>query len=217
MTTIRSFSEIGGGHATNEDAFAVEPHPSDPACMLCAVADGQGGQAGGGPAARLAVRDVIQAASREPVWRLAAPSTWQRILHLADVAVCDTPDAGFTTLIAFCVLRHRLYGASCGDSAVLVSDGLRVVEVTRDQRKNPPVGSSDATFAPFSAALSDPWAVLAASDGVWKYVGWEPISTILLSVRGQTVLDRLADAARLPRSGKFPDDFTAVLIEGGRY
>ena len=214
---FRSFTEVGGGHALNEDAFAVDPHPSDPACMLCALADGQGGQAGGGPAARLAVRCMIQAASREPVWKLAAPSTWTRLLHLADVAVCDAPEAGFTTLIGFCVLRDRLFGASCGDSAVLVSDGSRVVEVTSDQRKNPPVGSGDAIFAPFSAILTDPWAVLAVSDGVWKYVGWEPMSAILLSVKGQTVLDRLADAARLPRSGNFPDDFTAVLIEDGRY
>ena len=37
-----------GGHATNEDAFEVMQHPADPSCWIGALADGQGGQAGGG-------------------------------------------------------------------------------------------------------------------------------------------------------------------------
>ncbi|HVS40227.1 MAG TPA: hypothetical protein VMS17_32010, partial [Gemmataceae bacterium] len=48
MISVLSFSEVGG-HRVNEDAFAVQQHPLDPGMWLCFVADGQGGQPGGGP------------------------------------------------------------------------------------------------------------------------------------------------------------------------
>ena len=44
-------SEPGDGHA-NEDLVAVRPHPGDGALVLCCLAYGQGGQAGGVSAAR---------------------------------------------------------------------------------------------------------------------------------------------------------------------
>ncbi len=40
MVNVLSFSEVGG-HAVNEDAFAVERHPADDTCWLCCLADGQ--------------------------------------------------------------------------------------------------------------------------------------------------------------------------------
>ncbi len=43
MCAIFHFSEPGG-HVDNEDAFAVAQHPDDPACRLCLLADGMGGE-----------------------------------------------------------------------------------------------------------------------------------------------------------------------------
>ena len=54
----------------------------------------------------------------------------------------------------------------------------QVNELTANQIKNPPVGSAAAVFTPFAGRLERPWTVLAMSDGVWKYVGWERVRAI---------------------------------------
>jgi hypothetical protein len=50
------------------------------------------------------------------------------------------------------------------------------------------------------------------SDGVWKYAGWGAI--VAAAPRGRALLGALQAQARLPGSGRFPDDFTLVLLEG---
>jgi PPM family protein phosphatase len=208
-----SFSEAGG-HPANEDAFVVERHPADPDCWLCFLADGQGGRAGGARAAQLACRSAADGARQEPRWKLAAPSAWPALLRCADAAVSADPSAGFTTLIGFCIAADRLAGASCGDSAVLVTAaGEQPHEVTAGQPKNPPVGSGEARFAPFGATLTPPWAVLALSDGVWKYAGWKRLKESVLVERGQRLVERIQGYARLRGGGSFADDFTVVLFE----
>src|SRR5438270_11790809 len=105
MVNVQSFSEVGG-HRVNEDAFAVQQHPLDSGLWLCFVADGQGGQAGGGPAARRACQAALAAAAGCPPERLRDPPTWSGILKLADEAVRNDPIAGFTTFVGLCVSRH---------------------------------------------------------------------------------------------------------------
>jgi PPM family protein phosphatase len=214
MLTVLSFSEAGG-HAVNEDAFAVERHPDDADCWLCFLADGQGGQPGGARASQLACRTAVETSMRTPRWKLAAPSTWALLLRTADEAVCAEPDAGFTMLVGFSVTAGgTLAGASCGDSAVLVAvPGERPREVTAGQFKNPPVGSGAAQFVPFGAALASPWAVLALSDGVWKYAGWERIVEAVSAERGERLVESIQRFARLRGSGRFADDFTLVIFE----
>ena len=213
MVTVLSFSEPGG-HPANEDAFVVERHPADPECWLCFLADGQGGRAGGARAAQLACRSAAEAALAEPCWKLAAPSAWAALLRGADTVVSADHDAGLTTLLGFCIAYGRLAGGSCGDSAVLVSSsGERPREITAGQPKNPPVGSGEARFAPFAALLTAPWAVLAMSDGVWKYAGWERLAAGVLTERGERLIARIEESARLRGSGRFVDDFTVVLFE----
>ncbi len=214
MINVTSFSEAGG-HAQCEDAFEVHRHPSDPECWLCVLADGQGGQSGGAEAARLACRVAAQAALRLTPRQLCDPSMWIPLLEQADAAVCADPDAGYTTLIGLCIIGAALLGASSGDSAVLVvSEGGVPRQATADQLKNPPVGSGAARFVPFSASLAGRWSVLAMSDGVWKYAGWERIFEAVATHRDEAVVAALQAAARLRRSGQFPDDFTIVVFEG---
>jgi PPM family protein phosphatase len=133
MISVTTFSEAGG-HPVNEDAFKVHRHPTAPDCWLCFLADGQGGQAGGAEAARIACRVAAEAAFRFASQQLSEPSMWVSLLKQADAAVCADPDAGFTTLIGLCINGESLHGASSGDSAVLVvSDDNIARQATGDQ------------------------------------------------------------------------------------
>src|SRR5262245_2357422 len=95
-----AFSEVGGGHADNEDAYAVQEHPGGD-CWVCALADGQGGQRGGKSAARRACNETIENALQTPAAELARPGSWIDILRRADTAVKANPETGYTTLIGF--------------------------------------------------------------------------------------------------------------------
>jgi hypothetical protein len=211
---VFTFSEAGG-HPANEDAFRVEPHPKNPDVRLVAVADGQGGRTGGAMAARLAVDVVIEAAGRED-WAglLNDPWRWPDLLRMADEVVRDDPEAGCTTLVAFAALADcTAAGASCGDTAVLLAEAGRSELLTARQFKNPPVGSGEATFVAFSGWPESRGVLLAMTDGVWKYAGWDVIKQAAGTLRGQELIDAIAARARLPRARQFQDDFTLVVLE----
>ncbi len=212
MIAVHTFTEAGG-HPLNEDFGLVQAHPASAEFWVCCLADGQGGRAGGSAAAQLACRFVMEAACRAPVETLLGPNVWQLILQHADRAVAADTAAGFTTLIGFCVSPHRIVGASSGDSALLLVNGGDAIILTAAQAKNPPVGSGVAAVTEFAAALGDNWTALAMTDGVWKYVGWDRVMTATTALHGPPILDTLQQAARLPRTGQFQDDFTAVLLE----
>jgi PPM family protein phosphatase len=204
-----------GGHPANEDAFEITQHPGGQSCWIGALADGQGGQSGGGEAARLACRIVIETVSAQRVSAVAMAGTWIDALRRADERVCADRNAGYTTLIGFAVVGGHVIGASNGDSALwLASSDGRILDLTEHQLKNPPIGSGGAKPAPFAAKLSTSWTVLAMSDGVWKAVGRGRVGELLLQCRGQALLDGLLAEARLPWSGGLGDDFTAVVLEG---
>jgi serine/threonine protein phosphatase PrpC len=213
MVRVVSFTEAGG-RPHNEDAFEVHAHPDDPDCLVCVLADGQGGRAGGARAAQLACQVAAAAALRLSPDALTRSATWATILREADEAVAQASDAGFTTLIGCCVRGDALAGASSGDSAVLLISAGGSQELTAQQLKNPPVGSGVAMFVPFAARLTPPWSVLVMSDGVWKYCGWDRIVTEAASQRGQALIDALQAKARLRGSGRFQDDFTIVVFDG---
>ena len=212
MINHLSFSEIGD-HTTNEDAFLVEPHASDPMGYLCFLADGQGGRSGGLQAARLACEAALTRMKALPLRTLTETAAWEACLAQADRAVLVDKEAGFTTLLGFYLREDLLIGASSGDSAILVKSGsLEAFDATQHQHKNPPVGSGGARFVTFNEKLRAPWSVLAMSDGVWKYVGWRKLIEAVSSLRGRALLDHLQEQARL-KSGRFPDDFTITLFE----
>ncbi len=203
-----------GGHPTNEDAFEIAQHPSEPSCWIGALADGQGGQSGGGEAARLACRVVMETISAHRIASVAAAGTWIDVLRQADERVCADRIAGYTTLIGFAVAGGHVIGAANGDSALWVRcDDGRIVDLTEHQAKNPPIGSGFARPTPFAAKLPSSWAILAMSDGVWKAVGRGPVAELFLQWRGQALIDALLAEARLPWSGGLGDDFTAVVLQ----
>jgi PPM family protein phosphatase len=212
MPRVVTCTEMGDGRE-NEDAFAVQPHPADPGCLLCAVADCQGGQPRGGPAARQACQVCLEAASRSPPDQLRRPDVWAGILGEVDRAVAADPRAGLTTLIGLYMTGAEVVGGSNGDSAaVLACAGRPTVTLTERQVKNPPVGSGMAMATGFHAVLARPWTLLVMTDGVWKYAGWEKVRSCAEAGRGPAILDSLRGAVRL-RSGTYPDDFTLVVVQ----
>lgn len=213
MLRLSTFTEAGG-HPENEDAFLVESHPLDPNSWLCFLADGVGGRQGGGRAAQLACSAGLDAAKSCLPNDLLLPSTWVDLFIEIDKLVHRDAVAGFTTLIGFVLAGNWMAGASCGDSAVLIRDGDgSSTEITAGQNKNPPFGSSVAHPRRFSCGLKGRWSVMAMTDGVWKYGGWNRIVSEMDSTRGEELLAKMQSAARLPGSGQFPDDFTVVLFE----
>jgi hypothetical protein len=211
MIRAVTHSEVGG-HAHNEDAFLLRPHPDDPHSYLCAVADGQGGQPGGGPAARCACETFLRIAGQATLAELMLLRMWDDILGYVDRTVADDAEAGYTTLVAFCIAGGHLAGASCGDSGLVVAAaGQEPRILTTRQSKNPPVGSGAALFVPFSAALSPPWTVLAMTDGVWKYSGWDTVLQAAAGVPDEAIRS-LRQRAGLPVTGALQDDFTLVAL-----
>ena len=217
MIQVFSHTEAGG-HAHNEDAFGVRPHPADPDCLLCALADGQGGHAGGARAAQVACRTCIEKASAcQPSLLAMRPNTWETIVSQADAAVANDQDSGFTTLIAFCIQKDSICGASNGDSAVFARTGNGPgVILTARQYKDPPIGFGGARPVGFAAKLAQPWAVLALSDGVWKYAGWEKVSYAASHLTGDDLVKTLRKQVGLPGSRRLQDDFTLVLLQDGQ-
>jgi serine/threonine protein phosphatase PrpC len=212
MIRVECFSEAGDSHP-NEDAFVVESHPLDPTLFVCLIADGQGGRAGGARAAKLACETGVALATRTAPDRLHDRATWEGVIHEIDRAVEADKESGFTTAVGFCVSFDRVVGASSGDSGALLVTDHKVTVLTQWQNKNPPVGSGETAPVSFDTMIRSPWQLLALTDGVWKYVGWDRVIETTRRERGKDLLKELERAARLPRSGRFQDDFTAVLLE----
>lgn len=180
---------------------------------VLAVADGQGGRAGGGSAARLACQTCRELSSAASFSSLLKPQTWSRLLTETDRVVAADPAAGFTTLAALALEADRLAGASSGDSAVVLLTAKKPgIVLTFRQKKNPPVGSGSACFVGFEGRLHPPWLLLAMSDGVWKYAGMQNVLTLSATTPAEQICQELLARARLPKTGGLQDDFTLVAL-----
>jgi hypothetical protein len=158
---------------------------------------------------------AIHLAQSYPPEKLQNPSVWSSLVRTVDEVVAHDPAAGFTTLVAFYITPNTVCGASCGDSAVvLTANGSRCQILTERQHKNPPVGSGTAVFVPFGASLAAAWTLLAMSDGVWKYAGWESVFESAALEDGRSIISGVRDRAALPRTSRLQDDFTMVVLRG---
>jgi hypothetical protein len=145
--------------------------------------------------------------------QLLCPGTWDRVLQRADAAVAEDSAAGFTTLLGFFVTQSFVCGSSCGDSAAILLQNQASRILTDRQEKNPPVGSRVAVSVGFAASLIRPWTMLAMSDGVWKYAGWDRIVKIASEKRGPEIVEGIREQGRMQGSGGFQDDFTLVVFQ----
>ena len=209
---VYSHSEPGG-HITNEDAVGVSRYADESTVWICALSDGQGGQAGGARASQLAVGSCLEKARSYPQYVLLNPFTWQAIGEAVDRGVSRDPDAGYATFIGLAVLPTFAIGVSCGDSAVALVLGDKFVQLTERQHKNPPVGSGAARLTPMSAKLEGSWKLLVMSDGVWKFAGWDAIAEKCRTEAGQALVSSLRETAVSNTGGRLLDDFSVILIE----
>ena len=213
MNNLLTFSQAGG-HTANEDAFITRRHPGDDTVLICALADGQGGRPGGREAAERACTVAVDTALSYSPKQLMRSKSWLKVLCEADKAVHQDDEAGFTTLVALCISDGVVCGGSSGDSAaVLVNVYDQFRTLTKKQKKNPPVGTGQAQFVLFKESLIDPWLVILMSDGLWKYVGWARVTSLLRRERGETLLKELTTEARLVGRGTYRDDTTIIIVE----
>lgn len=205
------YSEIGS-HDENEDAIAAVAHITDSSTMICALADGQGGQRGAAVAANHSISSCLIKAQSYSPRELLNPFTWETIGEFVDKNVAEEVEAGFTTFIGLCVAPQYIVGASCGDSAVVLTINEKVFILSERQYKNPPVGSGSARFTSFSSALYEKWKVLLISDGVWKFTGWDSAIRIIQTENGKDVISKLRENV-ISKTSELFDDFSLILIE----
>lgn len=186
-------------------------HPQDGSFCVCVLSDGQGGQAGGAEAAQKAVAVSIEQALSYPASRLLNEKVCASILMAADDAIDDSDEAGYCTLVALVATESHVFGVSCGDSAALLFHASQTIELTVNQRKNPPVGSRSAKPVVFTKRLRPPWKLLVMSDGVWKYAGMDTVARLLEGESSADLFTALRGAAL--RNGRLWDDFTVSLLE----
>ncbi len=64
-----------------------------------------------------------------------------------------------------------------------------------------------------SAKLEGCWKLLAVSDGVWKFAGWEAIAERCRAETGEALISSLRELAVANTGGRLLDDFSIILIE----
>jgi len=206
-------SDTRPGCNENQDAFVVQPHPKQANLLLVAIADGQGGQPGGKQAAQQACQLIVDYAAKCQPMTLQWTRKWKQLLVKTDKAIRANNEAGFTTLIAFAVKKRRFNGAASGDSALMAVTASDVKILTKGQMKNPPVGSGKAQAFGFDFKLKAPWTLLAMTDGVWKFAGWDHIwENALRLTHPSNMIESIHTAAAFPGGG-LQDDFTMVVIQ----
>jgi serine/threonine protein phosphatase PrpC len=208
----RTYSEAGHNHS-NEDAVAFEIHPQNARFGIGILADGQGGQVGGGAASRRAVATALQVALSYSPQQLQKEVTWYEILAAVDETVCDDPEAGFATFIGIAVTDEKVCGVSCGDSLGLLVNAQQCEVLTERQRKNPPLGTGAAFPMAFSTARNDVSKVLLMSDGVWRYIVSEAIANIVRQNGASQIIAQLREIQLEIGGNALSDDFSLLIVE----
>ena len=221
---VGAASHTGSVRASNEDDYLIGALlPPDPELLLCAIADGMGGAAGGGEASRSALRAlgaaVLDGASRQPMGaRLQAgfQAAARRIAEQAE-AVPALRDMG-TTLTALVLVGERAFVGHVGDTRIyLVRDGACEV-LTEDHAVREPdnlllrcVGGGQATCtADLRELATQPGdRLVLVSDGVWSVVNQASIQRLAAAGTGLGAAEALVGAA-LAAGG--PDNATAVVV-----
>jgi serine/threonine protein phosphatase PrpC len=171
--------------------------------LVAVVADGAGGMGGGGEAAQ----QVIEAVARAG-WRRSSLE-WADLLQRLDGEI----NPGQTTAVVVAVGDEGLFGASVGDSEAWWFGAAGSRALTERQQRKPLLGAGEAVPIPFDLAEAGPGTLVAASDGLWKYlhrIALEP----LLRLPPAEAARRLVESVRYP-GGSLPDDVAVVVFQVG--
>lgn len=194
------------GDLSEDRALVLQAAPD---ALVLAMADGVGGQPGGGVAAQLAVETVeLEGAAliRRPV------RYWRGLVQALDDALAAHPDSGQTTLIALCLSGGKVLGASVGDSEAWWITAAGHFDLTEAQKRKPFLGTGAAEPVAFALTLTEPGTLLLATDGLFKYA--DPLA-ITEAVRSAATVEAAADALEAlacAPAGRFYDDLALVLV-----
>ncbi len=209
----------------NEDDYLVGTvGEAADALLLCGIADGIGGAAGGAEASRTAlhgmgaaVLDASSTVDAEARLRAGFAAAAERLAEQA-TAVPFLREMG-TTLTALLLGGGRVVVGHVGDTRLYRLAGSQLEQVTSDHAAREPdnvllrwVGGGqrrvDADFIVLPASPGDRWLLL--SDGVWSVV--PPAELQRLGGSGDPNAAAAALVARALDGGG-PDNATAVVIE----
>lgn len=178
--------------------------------LVLVIADGSGGQSGGGEAAQLVI-DTVQAKLTDD-FIVADKGAWCALLVDLDRTLEENTLAGETTAIVMAISRRFIAGASVGDSRAIHFTRRDVRDLTERQNRRPLLGSGGAIPVPF-AAPSRIGTVVAGTDGLFGYINYKELKKLTLT-KGSTSLrsEDLLKAVQLP-SGKFSDDVSFCVVD----
>lgn len=217
-------THTGRVRAANEDDYLLlAPEAEGGAVLLCAVADGLGGNAGGAEASRSALRGLAAALLAAPVSnvREAVESAFRGAsLRVAEQAaiVPGLADMG-TTLVAAAFARGRVVVAHVGDSRAYLLRNGTMKRLTQDHAaagdRNQLTrclggGSPDQQPDVSDVDVRAGDRILLCSDGVWGYVDDARLRDALALRDPRAAAERLV-ALSIEAGGA--DNATAVVVE----
>jgi serine/threonine protein phosphatase PrpC len=171
--------------------------------LVIAVADGAGGVSGGAHAAEVVCTRALSHAVESNDWAAA--------LEKIDEWLVGSRLGGESTGVIIEIHQGLVQGASVGDSGALLISSEGIEDLTVRQYRKPLLGSGRATPVPFGP-VELRGRLVAATDGLLKYVSWEKIAEIAMRGVADDAVRALVDAARLP-NGVMQDDVAVVLCE----
>lgn len=193
----------------SEDHLLCLPLGSN--ALVLAIADGVGGQPGGGRAAQLAIEAVRESA---PLLKWRNSQVWQRLLRAIDAGLVQDQEAGLTTLVVLCLSPRKIIGASVGDSEAWWITKEGHYDLTEAQTKKPYLGSGVATPIPFELKLRQEGTLLLATDGLFKYA--DPLGITDTVRLGLTEAPEALQRLVASPSGRLYDDLALVLATADR-
>jgi protein phosphatase len=223
--SVGSSSHTGAVRVANEDDYllgAVLPPRGE--TLLCAVADGMGGAAGGAEASRASLRAlgaaVLDAESEAPIeqrLRDGFRAAGVRVFEEAN-SVPALRDMG-TTLTALCLGPGHGWFGHVGDTRLYRLRGTGADLLTTDHAVREPdnlltrcIGggqpSCEADVGEFATEPGDRFVLV--SDGVWSVVPHAELMRLSRTGSPQAAAEKLVDAA-LAAGG--PDNATAVVVD----
>lgn len=179
-----------------EDRIAI--HTRDDRTVIV-VADGAGGIGCGDVAAETVLRET-QTAFTE----IHSADQWCAFLKQIDYRITD----GESTAIVLDIRPYGIAGASVGDSCAWVISGGSIIDLTKNQKRKPLLGSGNAVSTPLMHSSFN-GILLAGTDGFFAYAKRDAITPMIAQSDFYTIPRLCVEMVRLP-SGDLWDDIGIV-------